>query len=101
MSSHENGIKQYLIIFGWLAAITVLEIVAVMIHMPRTALIIFVLGTAIAKAVIIAVFFMHLKSENPMIWWVPGVPIVLALFFIFMLFPDMVYHLTLQITAKG
>ncbi len=101
MNDVAKEIKHYIVIFGWLAVITALELGAVMLNLPRAGLIIFVIGTAVAKAVIIALFFMHLKSENKLMWWLPGLPIALALFFIFMLFPDMVYHLTLQITAQG
>ncbi len=91
-----RGIRNYLVVFCWLAFITALEVGAVMAGMPRKGLVIFVIATAAAKAIIIALFFMHLKSENAWIWWVPGLPIALALFFIGMLFPDMVYHLSLH-----
>lgn len=93
----KSNVKHYIIVFAWLAIITLLELGAVMVQMPHHALVLFILGTALAKAVLIALFFMHLKSERKIVWWIPGVPILLALFFVLMLFPDMVYHLTLHL----
>ncbi|PIQ85055.1 MAG: oxidase [Candidatus Omnitrophica bacterium CG11_big_fil_rev_8_21_14_0_20_45_26] len=94
-STHSNATqKQYLIIFGWLGVLTLLEIGAVMFKLPHTALVIFILGTAASKAILIALYFMHLKFESRLTWLLPGIPVVLGLIFIFALFPDMVYQLT-------
>lgn len=101
MKEVSKGIKSYLFIFAWLGVITLLEMGAVALGMPRNALVVFILGTAAAKALLIALFFMHLKSENRWIWFIPGVPVALALFFILMLFPDMVYHLTLRLKGTA
>ncbi len=95
------SVKDYLIIFIWLLAVTAIELGVVMIDMPPLMLKIIILGTALAKVVLIALFFMHLKSEKPIFWWIPLVPLVLAFFFVLMLFPDMVYHLTLQLTQRS
>lgn len=97
MTEVSKGIRSYIIIFAWLGAVTLLEMGAVAMGMPRKALVIFILGTAAAKALLIALFFMHLKYENKWLWLMPGIPVALAVFFILMLFPDMVYHLTLRL----
>ncbi|MCB9799628.1 MAG: cytochrome C oxidase subunit IV family protein [Candidatus Omnitrophica bacterium] len=94
MNQKQPTIKSYLGIFGWLVVLTVIEIVAANLGLPKLALAIFLVGTALAKVLLIALYFMHLKFESGLIWWIPGIPMALAVFFVLMLFPDIVYHLT-------
>lgn len=93
MTKHGTA-KTYFSIFGWLAFLTLLELIGAAMHMPRAALIIFILSTALGKALLIALYFMHLKFDTKWVWFLPGIPVLLGLIFIFGLFPDMVYHLT-------
>lgn len=85
--------KTYLTIFGWLLALTVLEVAVVLWRWPQGAIVTVLLATALAKASLIALYFMHLKFDRRAVWLLPGVPIALALFFIGMVWPDLVLHL--------
>lgn len=85
--------RTYVGIYGWLLGLTVLEVGVVMAHWPRRAIVILLVATALAKALLIALFFMHLKFDRKIMWILPGIPVALGLFFIAMLFPDLVFHL--------
>lgn len=89
--------KTYVAIFGWLAFLTLLEIGAASLGFPRMPLAFFLVATAIAKAAIIAFYFMHLRFEHRFVWLLPGIPVLIALVFILVLFPDIVFHLTHRI----
>jgi len=93
MTNHATP-KTYIIIFGWLGLLTLLEIGAVMLNLERLALVIFIISTALGKATLIALYFMHLKFENRLTWLLPIVPVLLGIIFVLGLFPDLVYHLT-------
>lgn len=93
MSEHRPTRKTYIAVFGWLAFLTMLEIAGAASPMPRQALVMFLVATALSKAFLIALYFMHLKFESQWVWVLPAVPVAFALFFMAMLFPDIVYHL--------
>ena len=88
--------KTYIVVFAWLGLLTLIEIGAALLQIPRHALVILIVSTALGKALLIALYFMHLKFENRFTWLLPGVPVILAILFIAMLFPDMVFHLTMM-----
>lgn len=85
--------KTYLIIFGWLIFLTVIEIGAASFAANRMALIGILLGCAAGKALLIALYFMHLRFDSPWVLLLPAIPLLLAIFFVVMLFPDIVYQL--------
>lgn len=87
----------YFAIFGWLLGLTALEVGVVMADWPRAAIVTLLVATAMAKALLIALFFMHLKFDRWTVWLLPGVPVLLALLFVGMLFPDLVFHLVNRI----
>ena len=83
----------YVVVFGWLLGLTVLEVSVVMAGWPQAAIVTLLIATALAKAMLIALFFMHLKFDRWTVWLLPGIPVLLAIFFVGMLFPDLVFHL--------
>ena len=83
----------YLAIYGWLVGLTVFEVSVVMAGWPQGSLVALLVSTALAKALLIALYFMHLKCDRPVVWLLPGIPVVLGVVFIAALFPDIVFHL--------
>ena len=60
---HEQ--PNYLAIFWWLFGLTVVEVsYSVFTHPPKIALITVLVGLAVIKATMVALFFMHLKFER-------------------------------------
>ncbi len=90
--SSTSHTKQYLVAFGWLVALTVFEIAVASMHFPRAVLAILLVGSSLGKAMLIGLYFMHLKFESRLMWVLPGVPVVFAILFVFGIFPDIVYH---------
>lgn len=93
MTNHTSHKKIYLIVFAWLVIFTVVEVAAAIMHIPRAALVAILLGTALGKAMLIALFFMHLKYENRWVWLLPGIPLFFAIFLICGIVPDIACHL--------
>ncbi len=83
----------YLTIYGWLLGLTVLEVAVVMAGWPQGAMVVLLIATALAKALLIALYFMHLKFDRPTVWLLPGIPVALGVAFVLALFPDVVFHL--------
>lgn len=88
--------KTYILVFSWLAFLTLLELGAVAAGLPKLALVVFLIGTAVAKALLIALYFMDLKFQSRLTWLLPALPVLLGLIFIAALFPDIVFHLTFR-----
>jgi cytochrome c oxidase subunit 4 len=69
----------YIAIWGWLAALTVLEVgVAFISHLPKLTLVLILIALAIWKAVLVAMYFMHLKFERWRLRTVFIIPLPLA-----------------------
>jgi len=85
--------RTYLMIYGWLLGLTLLEVGVVMAGWPRGAIVTLLMSTALAKALLIALYFMHLKFDRRAVWWLPGIPLLFGIIFVGALFPDVVWHL--------
>lgn len=70
---------RYFLIWFYLAALTAVEIwVARMGHWPRTTMILVLVGLAIWKALLVALYFMHLKFETNRLRIMVAAPLPLA-----------------------
>jgi heme/copper-type cytochrome/quinol oxidase subunit 4 len=85
-----------IIIYGWLIALTLAEVGIVAAGVPRVAGTILMAGTTLAKVLMIGLYFMHMKQDSLKAWLLPLIPVLLAVFFVVMLFPDLVFHLPLR-----
>jgi len=76
-------------IFWWLLALTILEIGVIYLNIHRLVIIILLVGFALAKAALVAMYFMHLRFEKPTLAMIAVTPLIICLFLILMLLPDM------------
>ncbi|MFN2386142.1 MAG: cytochrome C oxidase subunit IV family protein [Thermoanaerobaculia bacterium] len=61
-NSHKH--PNYMAIFWWLFGLTVVEVgFSVLFDFPKIVMILGLLGFAVVKAVLVALYFMHLKFE--------------------------------------
>jgi cytochrome c oxidase subunit 4 len=68
---------QYVIVFGVLSALTLVEVgVATTGGIARPAAIVALLAIAVAKAALIALFYMHLRFETGILRWTVLGPLV-------------------------
>src|SRR3972149_5202030 len=74
--------KPYLLVFVFLAIITIIEVQipssGQSIGLQRAEQIVFLMGTAVAKGALVALYYMHLKYEPLVLRYVPLVPLGLA-----------------------
>jgi cytochrome c oxidase subunit 4 len=64
-AAHSHSRKQYWVIFVVLFVLTVLEVGVATPSMgvPRTPMVVALIGLALTKAALVGLFFMHLKTE--------------------------------------
>ena len=88
--------RRAIVIYGWLVILTLIEVAIVVVGVPKHAGAILMGGTTVAKVSMIGLYFMHIKNDRPVAWFLPAIPLVLAVLFVLALFPDLVYHLPLH-----
>ncbi len=65
-------VRGYLVVFGALLVLTVVTVGVSYLHLPRGRPSPSVIAIALVKAALVAMFFMHLKGEKPMVYWPLG-----------------------------
>jgi cytochrome c oxidase subunit 4 len=101
MAEHAHE-PNYMLIWYWLIALTILEIVVALISFPILTKGILLVGLAVTKAVLVALYFMHLRFERLTLAVIAATPMVICLFLVFMLLPDLggVEHTTTEALKK-
>ena len=61
-------VKNYLMVFGALLVLTVVTVAVSYVHLPTTPAVALGLTIAVAKAALVAMFFMHLNHERRLIY---------------------------------
>ena len=84
----QHAEPNYMGVFWWLLALTVLEIAVIYMPMAKTIIVILLVGMAISKATLVALYFMHLKFERLTLGVIALTPFILCVFLILMLLPD-------------
>jgi len=75
-------------IWFYLFILTVVEIAVVLSHPPKLLLVIALVSLALAKAAMVAAYFMHLRFEARTLSLIALTPLVLGTLLIFILIPD-------------
>ncbi|MBI1847529.1 MAG: cytochrome C oxidase subunit IV family protein [Candidatus Rokubacteria bacterium] len=93
MAGSEHKHPNYMAIFWYLAVLTVLEIGVVFLphYVPgigKMTVGVLLCGFAIAKAALVAMYFMHLKFEARTLGLVALTPLAIATLLVFILLPD-------------
>jgi cytochrome c oxidase subunit 4 len=66
------AVKGYLAVFGSLLVLTMVTVGVSYLDLPEAETVVVALAIALTKATLVALFFMHLKSERPMVYWPLG-----------------------------
>ena len=85
--SHVN----YFSIWVWLVVLTVGYLLERFLGIPRHVALLAIFGIALVKALLVALNFMHLRWESPMIYAIVVVPIVLFGILLVLLLPDITF----------
>jgi cytochrome c oxidase subunit IV len=83
---HETN---YIAVFIYLSILTGIELVVYAMSLPQVLRVSLLIALAWAKAVIVAMYFMHLAMERRGLWIIAITPVVLVTFLCFMLLPDL------------
>ena len=95
--THESHAGTYFTVFLALCALTVVSVVADLIHLAdHRVLVAIVFAVATAKALCVLLFFMHLKFEKAWKYLLLGPTLVLAIALPLSLAPDIGLHYYLQ-----
>jgi cytochrome c oxidase subunit IV len=92
----EGGNRLYLVVWGALLFMTIVEVVLAYIQLATAPMLITLMGLSLVKAGLIVAYFMHLKFERSSLIWamVPMWLLVMILLFVF--FPDSFRALNLR-----
>jgi len=79
----------YIAIFWWLLALTIIEVAVIFMPLARVLIAILLVGLALSKASLVAMYFMHLKFELRTLGLIAVTPILLCVLLVFALLPDL------------
>jgi len=85
--AHEE--PNYMGVFWWLLALTISEIAVIFAPNAKFAIVILLIGMALTKASLVALYYMHLKFERSTLGVIALTPLILCVFLVFMLTPDL------------
>ena len=88
MAEHHSE-SLYMKIFYYLLALTILEILVALPTYATWVKAILLIGMALGKAALVAMFFMHLRFERLTLGVIAFTPLVICAFLVFMLTPDL------------
>ncbi|MEE8510167.1 MAG: cytochrome C oxidase subunit IV family protein [candidate division NC10 bacterium] len=78
----------YMAIFWWLLALTVIEIAVIYTPLAKLLIVILLVGLALSKALLVAMYFMHLRFEPRTLGLIALTPLLLCALLVFALLPD-------------
>ncbi len=90
-TTHEES--NYMKVFGWLIVLTILEVGVVYLHLPKLAMASALILMALAKAFLVAWYFMHLRNEKVALIAMVGLPMLLLIDLFLGLMPDVAHRL--------
>ena len=82
----------YVAIWVWLVALMITGVLATLLPLGKPAAMSLIFAIAAVKAVLVALNYMHLKSENWLIYALAIVPVLLVVAMTLVLFPDIVFR---------
>ncbi len=88
-SAAEHAEPNYIAVFIYLAVLTGVELAVYAAGLPEAAKVGLLVALAWAKAVLVAMYFMHLAMERRALWIIALTPVLLVTFLCFMLMPDL------------
>ena len=90
-TTHEHQGPGYMSIFWLLGILTAAEIGVTFLPLAAILMAALLVGMAIAKATLVALYFMHLKFEKTTLSLIAITPMLLCVMLILMLYPDVTW----------
>jgi len=96
----DHAEPNYIAIFIYLSVLTGVELIVYAMGLPQVAKVGLLIALAFAKAVLVAMYFMHLAVERRTLAVIAIIPIILVTFLCFMLLPDLTTRLWTRFDHK-
>ncbi len=84
----QHGIRKYIMVFWWLLGLTIIEVGVIFLPIARFLVAILLVGAALSKASLVAMFYMHLRLEKRTLGLIAITPLVICVLLVFALLPD-------------
>ena len=78
----------YMAIFWWLAALTVIEIAVIFPGFPKMIVGTLLVALAVSKASLVGMYFMHLRFETRTLGYIALIPLAIGTLLLLVLLPD-------------
>jgi cytochrome c oxidase subunit IV len=88
MATTEHKHPNYMAIFWYLAVLTAVELAVIFMPLGKLTIGVLLCGLAVAKAALVAMYFMHLRFETRTLGLVALTPLAIATLLVFVLLPD-------------
>ena len=82
----------YVAIWAWLVGLLIVSVLAVYLPFSQTTTVTIIFLIAVAKAVIVAAYFMHMRFEKWLIHAIAIIPVVLFIIMTVTLIPDIGFN---------
>jgi cytochrome c oxidase subunit 4 len=93
--AHKSHVKEYLVIFAILTALTILEVALAQVPgISKKLLAVALVGLALTKAGIVALYYMHLKSETRVLKLTVALPLAAPTIYALVLMTEAAWRLT-------
>lgn len=86
--AHRTGTRTYLMVWGALAVLTLVELGVASLGLGRGPTICLLVAFSAAKALLVAMYFMHLKFERVALVMIAAAPLLFAVILTLALLPD-------------
>ncbi|HWP58581.1 MAG TPA: cytochrome C oxidase subunit IV family protein [Candidatus Acidoferrales bacterium] len=81
----------YFRVWVWLVLLVIVSTSASLV-LPKSAALLLIFTVALVKALLVALNYMHLKYEKPLLYALAAAPLLIVVILFFALFPDFVFH---------
>lgn len=92
MTHSKHSRPNYVAVWVWLVFLLIVSVAAAYLPFPHVATVSVIFAVAVAKALLVAANYMHLRFEERLIRTIAIVPVVLFLILTLTLIPDIVYN---------
>lgn len=90
---HRDEIQRpYLKVFGALAFLTLAEVVVAFLPIAKLVIVVFLLAMAMTKALLVAMYYMHLRYDRWILAFIAASPLILAAILVLALLPDIAFR---------
>ena len=93
--------RRYMVVFAVLAVLTALEVGITLTGLHKHIIVGTLVILAVAKAALVAMYYMHLMNEKATLKWIAVTPMILCVFLLFMLMPDLTAVTRMITTARA